>query len=60
MGGLEAAAPAAIGCLAFLLQLLGMAGGHWFSSGPQLVLGGHLQADLRKLATASVMGKPLC
>ena len=36
-----------------MLQLLGMAGGHWFSPCPQPVLGGHLQAELRKLATAN-------
>lgn len=37
--------------LAFWLQLLGMAGGHWFS--PATGAGGHLQTELRTLATAS-------
>lgn len=46
-------APKARGQLAFEPQLLGMTGGHRFSPCPQPVLGGYLQAELRKLEEGS-------
>lgn len=42
--------PVARRCLAFRTWLLGMVGGHRVSHCVQPVLGGHLQAELRKLA----------